>query len=87
MSLSVPPVINFATTSLPARGAIGLSGQAIEPEVKPACTVENLIQIRYDPGHLEMLFEEGIPCPVRKGDWVVITTSGRCLTSFVIVKC
>ncbi|KAH6672966.1 hypothetical protein B0J14DRAFT_654691 [Halenospora varia] len=74
MSLSVPPVTNRVTNAMPSGFHTHLS-----PLPAPAAKeqTEEVMSIKYDMTHQEVVLEEGQVCPVRAGDWVVISVFGR----------
>ena len=34
-------------------------------------------EVKYDPGRMEIIFEENYPCPVRNGDWIIVAAGGN----------
>lgn len=73
MSLSVPPVTNRVTNAMPSGFHTHMS-----PLPAPAAKeqTEEVMSIKYDMTHQEVVLEEGQVCPVRAGDWVVISVFG-----------
>jgi hypothetical protein len=75
MSLSVPPVRYNVTTANASRyyqqPAAAPSVKAVEMETVPP------IEVKFDKGRQEIIFENSTTCPVRNGDWIVITTASK----------
>src|SRR4051794_37475791 len=73
MSLAVPPVLNNVTVS---RGGPNW----VQPPTQPAATaidqVNHNLKVRFDTGRNEVIFDVE-KCPVRAGDWVVLTCPSK----------
>jgi hypothetical protein len=79
MSLSVPPVGDILSVIAPYRGVYSPAG--IYPQALPSMdgkTAEgqgDSYKVRYDPIRQELVLEQDKPCPIRRGDWIVLITT------------
>lgn len=78
MSLMVPPVTTSITQSYTSYGM----RQIIQPAAQSApiepVDVSNLVlEVQFDTGRQELLFDAGQSVPVRVGEWVIITVAGK----------
>jgi hypothetical protein len=79
MSLSVPPV--GETSSI-----VGVYHGMYQPNYYPqvSSTVDgrttpvhgDSYKVRYDTVRQEIILEQDKPCPIHRGDWIVLTTTG-----------
>lgn len=77
MSLSVPPVADYVTQSNSGRfSAMRLPANPVAAATA-AEPIPTSIEVKFDLGHQELLFESTNPCPVRNGDWIVVIHSGK----------
>jgi hypothetical protein len=71
MSLAVPQVLNQITTA-----SRNLYPPPETPQTKPDPVEE--FAVKYDSSRHEVIFESTQEaCPVRKGDWIVLTSTGK----------
>jgi hypothetical protein len=85
MSLAVPAVVARRTNYQPSMHHRVQQLAGTEAAATNAEPVQSLIDVKFDLNRHEVVFnasQEG--CPVRKGDWVVVTTAGT--LSFVYRK-
>ncbi len=79
MSLSVPPVGDILSIVSPYHGAYlqtAFYPQAIPfADGKSTETQVDSYKVKYDQIRHEIVLEQDKPCPVRRGDWVVLTTA------------
>ena len=79
MSLSVPLVGDILPVIGPYRGVYSPVGAY--PQATPSTDVKtvevhgNSHKVRYDPIRQEIVLEQDKPCPVRRGDWIVLITT------------
>ena len=79
MSLSVPPVTTSVTQTNTGRLGMDPRGSVPAPPSEEL-SAPTIIEVRYDVGRQELVFETGSGVsPVRNGDWVVITPTGTFL--------
>ncbi|TVY68712.1 Ubiquitin-conjugating enzyme E2 Q2 [Lachnellula suecica] len=83
MSLMVPEVVTLRTANVASHYAaqrlssLTPNGNAI-PDAASSSTHPFLRDIKADLGRHEVIFEDGKEvCPVRNGEWVVVTVAGR----------
>lgn len=78
MSLAVPPV-SARVTQAYSTGYAGHRG--LQPPVAtaavPADVANLLFDIQFDINRHEMLFDASQSCPVRIGDWLIVTAAGE----------
>lgn len=71
MSLAVPQVLNHVTIA-----SRNLNPPLETQEVKTDSIEEYVV--KYDSSRHEVIFESAQDaCPVRKGDWIVLTSTGK----------
>ncbi|CZR58141.1 related to ubiquitin conjugating enzyme [Phialocephala subalpina] len=78
MSLMVPPVSARITQAYTTGyGHRSLQPPAVTTVAVPADVASLLHDVQFDINRHEMLFDAGQSCPVRIGEWVVVTVVGR----------
>jgi ubiquitin-conjugating enzyme E2 Q len=76
MSLSVPPVASTVTQLMGS--AHQHHQQQGESRTDAGQDIsDKLVTVKYDLNRQEVIFEDGKSCPVRNGDWIVITPAGK----------
>jgi hypothetical protein len=79
MSLSVPPVGDILSAIDPYRGvyspAVAYPQAPLSTDVKIAEVHGDSYKVRYDPIRQELVLEQDKPCPIRRGDWIVLITT------------
>jgi hypothetical protein len=93
MCLMIPPITAYAThlgspqgqgfiptvqppTPMPHVGPIAALSQAKPRGSKPGINLD-YIEVGYDHSQKEIIFKDDCPCPVRNGDWVVVSPAGK----------
>jgi len=77
MSLAVPAVAARRTNYHPTMHHHLPQVAGTEPPATNAQPVQSLIDVKFDLNRHEVVFDASQEtCPVRKGDWVVVTTAG-----------
>lgn len=74
MSLAVPEVLYKTTNNGFSRGSYG--AVSASPVVKVVEVVDEFI-VKYDSSHQEVILTDSNTSPVRKGDWIVLTTASK----------
>lgn len=87
MSLSVPPVTRSVTRKINVRASTAaLFLNLPQPEKGPndegavsdgTAPPHNGFDVKFDLSHHELMFDATTSCPVKNGDWIVITTQGQ----------
>lgn len=78
MSLSVPPVKTHVTTKY--AGRYGMVAPTTYNPIDGHTVPE--IEVKFDQGRQEIMFEDTSTCPVRNGDWIVITVPNLVSTHY-----
>lgn len=75
MSLAVPPVTQTLTMGAPS--AYNYNSNQTTESPPATNNTESLLEVKYDVNRHELIFEENVVAPIRNGDWVVITVTGK----------
>ena len=79
MSLSVPPVGDVLPVIGPYRSLYSPAGAYPQAppsmDGKAAEVYGESYKVRYDPIRQEIVLEQDKPCPIRRGDWIVLITT------------
>jgi hypothetical protein len=78
MSLAVPPVTTSFTHAYGGlrHGFVPSKPQSQQtPSTQETLLVTNF-EVKFDLSRQEIMFDGKSPCPIRNGDWIVVTTAG-----------
>jgi ubiquitin-conjugating enzyme E2 Q len=72
-----PPATYPPATYPPASYPIAAGSPQLSPSIDGRTTESrgDSYKVRYDPVRQEVILEQDRPCPVRRGDWIVLTTA------------